>query len=131
LKPENVSTKQERIAKLARSNPAMALTSLNHYLDYEWVRYAYECTRKDGAVGVDGQTADEYAANLEQNLLSLIDRIKSGRYYAPAVRRHYIPKRDGGQRGLGIGSFEDKIEQRATMKIINPENAQTFIDYSK
>jgi len=50
---------------------------------------------------VDGQTAEEYAANLEQNLLSLIDRIKSGRYQAPPVRRHYIAKSDGGQRGLG------------------------------
>ena len=57
----------------------MALTSLNHYIDYEWMQYAYECTRKDGAVGVDGQTAEEYAANLEQNLRSLIDRLKSGR----------------------------------------------------
>ena len=87
---------------LARSNPAMAFTSLNHNLDYEWVRHAYECTRKDGAVGVDGQTAEAYAANLEQNLLSLIDRLKSGRYRAPPVRRHYIPKTDGGQRALGI-----------------------------
>jgi RNA-directed DNA polymerase len=50
LKPENVSTKQERIAELARNNPAMAFTSLNQYLDYTWVRYAYECTRNDGAV---------------------------------------------------------------------------------
>jgi hypothetical protein len=41
----------------------MALTSLNHYLDAEWMRYAYECTRKDGAVGVDGQTAEAYALN--------------------------------------------------------------------
>ena len=60
LKPDSVSTKQERIAGLARNNPAMALTSLNHYLDAEWMRYAYECTRKDGAVGVDGQTAEGY-----------------------------------------------------------------------
>jgi hypothetical protein len=52
LKPESVSTKQERIAKLAAENPAMAFTSLNHYLDAEWLRYAYERTRKDGAVGV-------------------------------------------------------------------------------
>jgi RNA-directed DNA polymerase len=63
LKPDSVSTKQERIAKLAAENPAMAFTSLNHYLDAEWLRYAYECTRKDGAVGVDGQTAQEYAAD--------------------------------------------------------------------
>ena len=45
----------------------MAFTSLNHYLDAEWLRYAYECTRKDGAVGVDGQTAQGYATKLEQN----------------------------------------------------------------
>ena len=66
MKPESVSTKQERIAKLAAENPAMAFTSLNHYLDAEWLRYAYECTRKDGAVGVDGQTAQEYATESEQ-----------------------------------------------------------------
>ena len=113
MKPESVSTKQERIAELARMNPAMALTSLNQYLDYEWLYYAWAQTRKDGAVGVDGQTAEEYAANLEQNLLSLIDRIKSGRYQAPPVRRHYIAKSDGGQRGLGIPCFEDKVAQRA------------------
>ena len=102
MKPEIVSTKQERIAKLAAENPAMAFTSLNQYLDAEWLRYAYECTRKDGAVGVDGQTAQEYAAHLEQNLQSLIDRLKSGRYRAPPVRRHYIDKSDGGKRALGI-----------------------------
>jgi len=130
LKPGNVSTKQERIAKLARSNPAMALTSLNHYLDYEWVRYAYECTRKDGAVGVDGQTADEYAANLEQNLLGLIDRLKSGCYKAPPVRRHYIEKSDGGQRGLGIPCFEDKVAQRAIVMLLEPIYEQDFLDCS-
>ena len=120
MQPENVSTIQERIARLARSNPVMAFTSLNHHLDYEWVRYAYECTRKDGAVGVDGQSAEEYAANLEQNLLSLIDRLKSGRYRAPPVRRHYIPKTDGGQRALGIPCFEDKVAERAIVMLLEP-----------
>jgi RNA-directed DNA polymerase len=130
LKPENVSTKQERIAELARNNPAMAFTSLNQYLDYTWVRYAYECTRKDGAVGVDGQTSEEYAANLEQNLLHLIDRLKSGRYKAPPVRRHYIEKSDGGQRGLGIPCFEDKVAQRAIVMLLEPLYEQCFIDCS-
>ena len=115
---------------LARNNPAMAFTSLNHYVDYEWVQYAYECTRKDGAVGVDGQTAEEYAANLEQNLLSLIDRLKSGRYRAPPVRRHYIPKTDGGQRALGIPSFEDKVAQRVITMLLEPIYEQTFLDCS-
>jgi RNA-directed DNA polymerase len=43
---------------LARGNPEMAFYTLNQYIDYEWVHYAYECTRKDGAVGVDDQTAE-------------------------------------------------------------------------
>ena len=128
MKPESVSTKQERIAELARMNPAMAFTALNQYLDYEWLYYAWAQTRKDGAVGVDGQTAEEYAANLEQNLLSLIDRIKSGRYQAPPVRRHYIAKSDGGQRGLGIPCFEDKVAQRAVSMLLEPIYEQDFMD---
>ena len=126
LKPDSVSTKQERIASLARSNREMALTSLNHYIDYEWMHYAYECTRKDGAVGVDGQTAQEYEVKLQENLLSLIDRLKSGRYQAPPVRRHYIAKADGGQRGLGIPSFEDKVAQRAIVMLLEPICEQDF-----
>ena len=46
-------------------------------------------------MGPDGQTADEYAANLEANLQSLLDRFKSGQYVAPPVRRVHIPKGDG------------------------------------
>ena len=115
---------------LARSNPAMALNSLNHYIDYEWVKYAYDCTRKDGAVGVDGQTGEDYAANLEQNLCGLIDRLKSGRYRAPPVRRQFIEKADGGLRGLGIPSFEDKVAQRAIVMLLEPIYEQDFQDCS-
>jgi len=130
LKPESVSTKQERIAKLARASPAMAFTSLNHYLDLEWLRYAYACTRKDGAVGADGQRAQEYAADLERNLQSLLERLKSGRYRAPPVRRHYIDKPDGGQRALGIPSFEDKVAQRAVAMVLEPIYEQDFLECS-
>jgi RNA-directed DNA polymerase len=116
---------------LARGNPEMAFYTLNQYLDYEWVRYAYECTRKDGAVGVDDQTAEDYAANLEQNLLNLVDQLKSGRYQAPPVRRHYIPKSDGsGERGLGIPCFADKVAQRAIVMLLEPIYEQTFLDCS-
>jgi len=108
----------------------MAFTSLNQYLDAEWLEYAFECTRKDGAVGVDGQTAESYAANLQQNLLSLIERLKSGRYRAPPVRRHYIPKVGGGERGLGIPAFEDKVAQRAITMLLEPIYEQTFLDCS-
>ena len=78
-----VSTRLERIAKLARETPDVALTTLAHHIDIGWLHEAYRRTRKDGATGVDRQTADEYAANLEANLRSLLDRAKSGTYRAP------------------------------------------------
>jgi RNA-directed DNA polymerase len=108
----------------------MAFTSLNHYLDVEWMRYAYECTRKDGAVGVDGQTAEGYTLNLERNLTDLLDRLKSGRYRAPPVRRHYLEKPDGGERAIGIPAFEDKVAQRAIVMLLESIYEQDFMDCS-
>ena len=83
----------------------MALSSLHHVIDLEWMKEAYRLTRKDGAPGIDGVTADDYATNLEANLLGLLDRIKSGRYQAPPVRRADIPKTDGSRRPLGIAMW--------------------------
>ena len=57
------------------------------------MKEAYRLTRKDGAPGIDGVTAADYEANLEANLLDLLDRIKSGRYRAPPVRGRTFPKR--------------------------------------
>jgi RNA-directed DNA polymerase len=99
-------------------------------VDYEWVEYAYRCTRKDGATGVDGQSAEDYAENLQSNLRRLIDRLKSGSYRAPPVRRHYIPKAAGGERGLGIPSFEDKVAQRAVLMLLEPIYEQDFVEGS-
>lgn len=98
-----ISTKLDRIAKLAREAPDMAFTTLAHHIDVDWFREAYRRTRKDGATGVDGQTAAEYAEHLEENLRSLLDRAKSGTYRAPPVKRVHIPKGDGKQtRPIGI-----------------------------
>ena len=58
-RPEPVSTKQQRIAELARNCRDMAFTTLAHHIDMEWMLTAHARTRRDGAVGVDGQTADE------------------------------------------------------------------------
>ena len=130
MKPASVSTKQEHIAKMARDFPERAFFTLSQYIDYEWVRYAYDLTRKDAAVGVDEQTAQEYAANLEQNLASLVDQLKSARYRAPPVRRHYIDKTDGSKRGIGIPSFSDKVAQRAIVMLIEPIYEQDFLECS-
>jgi group II intron reverse transcriptase/maturase len=109
----------------------MAFTTLAHHIDIEWLREAYRRTRKDGAVGVDGQTAPEYAAHLEENLRSLLDRAKSGRYQAPPVRRVHIPKGDGSQtRPIGIPTFEDKILQRAVVMVLEAIYERDFLGCS-
>ena len=91
---------------------------------------AYRLTRKDGTAGIDGATAADYEVNLEANLLDLLERIKSGRYRAPPVRRVYIPKADGSQRPLGIPTFEDKVAQRAIVMVLEAVYEQDFLDGS-
>jgi group II intron reverse transcriptase/maturase len=127
---EIVSPKLERIAKLAKDAPEMAFTSLSHHIDIDWLREAYRRTRKDGATGVDGQNVAEYAANLEGNLQSLLDRAKSGTYRAPPVRRVNIPKGDGSLRPIGIPTFEDKVLQRAVAMVLEAVYEQDFLNCS-
>jgi len=125
-----ISTRLERIATLARQLRDQPLTTLAHHIDLDWLREAHRRTRKDGATGVDGQTADEYAANLEGNLRSLLERAKSGTYRAPPVRRAYIPKDSGEMRPLGIPTFEDKVLQRAVAMVLEAVYEQEFLNCS-
>jgi group II intron reverse transcriptase/maturase len=97
-------------------------------MDLDWMREAYRRTRKNGAVGVDGQTAKDYEANLDANLEDLLSRAKSGRFRAQPVRRTYIPKGNGETRPLGIPTLEDKILQRAVTMLLEPVYEQDFLD---
>lgn len=128
--PESVSTKLRRIAELASLEPKLVLTTLAHHIDIEWMREAYRRTRKDGAVGVDGQTAEQYAARLDENLATLLQSAKEGRYRAPPVRRVHIPKDNGSTRPIGIPTFEDKVLQRAVTMVLEAVYEQDFLDCS-
>ena len=131
LNSGSVSTKLQRIAKMARENRQRVFKSLHHVIDLEWLHEAYRRTRKSGAVGIDGQTAAEYGANLESNLQSLLDRFKSGRYQAPPVRRVHIPKGDGTKtRPIGIPTLEDKVLQRAVAMVLGAIYEEDFLDCS-
>jgi len=128
---QDISTKLERIAKQAKEIRGASLMTLAHHIDVDWLREAYRRTRKDGARGVDGQSAASYAEHLEANLESLLDRAKSGRYRAPPVRRVHIPKGDGTEtRPIGIPTFEDKVLQRAVAMVIGEVYEQEFQDFS-
>ena len=127
-----VLTKQQRIAELARQSSQMGFTSLNHHIDRHWLHQAFLRTRKDGAAGVDGQTASDFVKDLPGNLQSLLDRAKTGTYRAAPVRRVRIPKGPGSSetRPLGIPTFEDKVLQRAVVMVLEPIYEQDFLDCS-
>lgn len=127
---ENLCPELDRVARLAKERPRMRFTSLAHLMDEEFLKTAWQRTRKDGAVGVDQQSAQEYAANLEANLSGLNERLRSGRYKAPPVRRVWIPKDGGKQRPIGIPTIEDKVVQRAVAMILEAVHEQDFLDCS-
>jgi retron-type reverse transcriptase len=132
LERERISTKQQKIAELARRAPQRVLLTLAHHIDLMWMEEAYRRTRKDGAVGVDGVTAAAYEERLQENLSDLLERFKSGLYRAPPVRRVRIPK-DGTKnktRPIGIPTLEDKILQRAVLMALEPVYEQDFLDCS-
>ena len=126
----NTLTKRQWIADQARENPERAFTSLHHLIDHDWMLEAYSRTRKDAAAGIDGVAAADYEQDLQSNLKDLLERIKSGRYFAPPVRRHYIPKPDGTKRPLGIPTFEDKVAQRAIVMLLEPIYEADFLPCS-
>jgi group II intron reverse transcriptase/maturase len=116
---------------MAKTMRGVAFTTLCHHIDVDWLREAYRRTRKDGAKGVDGQSAEEYERDLEGNLRALLERVKSGTYRAPPVRRVHIPKGDGSQtRPLGIPTFEDKVLQRAVAMLLEAVYEHEFHDFS-
>ena len=129
--PDPVSTKQQRIAELAKQSPERGFPSLAYHIDRPWRYQAYLRVRPDGATGVDGQTVADYTANLRVNLPSLFDRAKSGTYRAPPVRRVPIPQgTDGDTRPIGIPTFEDKVLQRAVVMVLEAVYEQDFLDCS-
>jgi group II intron reverse transcriptase/maturase len=96
----------------------------------ELLMHCWHGLNKDAASGVDGVTAEIYAANLEGNITDLAERVKAGRYRAKLVRRVYIPKENGKERPLGIPALEDKLVQLACAKLLGAIYEEDFLDCS-
>ena len=126
MRSETVSTKLDRIAEQAVQNPEMQFTTLAHLIDEDFLREAFGHIKKKAAAGVDGVTAQEYAEALDANIANLYQRMRSGRYKAPPVRRVWLEKEDGKQRPIGIPALEDKILQRAVTMLLEAIYEQVF-----
>ena len=74
-----------------------------------------------GSGGIDGVTIKEYTKNEQENILKLLEKLKTKEYKPTPVRRVYIPKKDGKKRPLGIPTLEDRIVQQALTDILMPK----------
>jgi RNA-directed DNA polymerase len=108
----------------------MVVTTLAPLRDVDCLREAYHRTRKDSAPGIEGVTADGYAEHLEENLRDLHERLRSGRYQAPPVKRHWLSKAAGSQRPIGLPPVEDKLVQRAVALLLGAIYEQACHEFS-
>ena len=127
---QTISTKLQGIAEQAIGYPDMVFTTLVHLIDVDFLKEAYRLTRKDKSAGVDKVTAKEYASNLDENLVDLYERLRTGRYVAPPVERVWIDKDGKTKRPIGKPTFEDKIVQRAAVMLLGAIYEQDFYDFS-
>lgn len=79
-----------------------------------------------GAAGVDEQSIEAFEQRLKDNLYQLWNRLSSGSYFPPPVKRVEIKKRDGGVRPLGIPTVADRIAQAVVKAALEPEVEKHF-----
>ena len=89
---------------------------------------AYKAVKSNkGAAGVDGQTIEQFEANLKGNLYKIWNRMSSGTYFPPPVLAVSIPKKSGGERILGVPTVSDRIAQMVVKQLIEPDLDPIFL----
>ena len=115
-----MNTKLKRIRSMSEAKPETKFTSVFHLVsDVEALRQSFHELDGRKAVGVDRQTKEAYAENLEVNLRDLSDRLKRFGYKPKPAKRTWIEKPGKAEkRPLAISSFEDKIVQHALKRVL-------------
>jgi len=109
-----METKLGQIAEPSGASPQLVFTSIAHLIEEGMLERSFRKLRRWAATGIDNRSYCDYEQDLSINIHDLHQRLKSGKYKAPDIRRAWIPKGDGqGKRPLGISTIEDKIVQRA------------------
>jgi len=134
VRAQDRATLQQNLSRVrevaARDKQVQFTTLWHHVYNVDHLRAVFFQLRKDAAPGVDGKTWQAYAADLENNLQDLADRLRRGAYRAKPVRRVYIPKPDGRQRPLGIPTLEDKLVQGVTKQVLEQVYETDFCGFS-
>jgi RNA-directed DNA polymerase len=82
--------------------------------------------RNKGAPGVDGQTVEEAEVQAPRLLADLRRDLLAGRFRPGDIRRVWIPKPGGGERGLGIPNVVTRVVQQAMLQVLEPIYEPTF-----
>ena len=92
---------------------------------YVWDAYQ-RVKANQGSAGVDEQSLEAFEADLKNNLYKLWNRLSSGSYFPPPVKRVNIAKRDGGTRPLGIPTVADRIAQTVVKQYLEADLEAVF-----
>jgi len=96
-----------------------ATKAKSYNIDKKLVYDAYKAVKDNaGAAGVDQQTIEQFDADLMGNLYKIWNRMSSGSYFPPPVRAVSIPKKNGGQRILGVPTVADRVAQMVVKQIV-------------
>src|SRR6266446_381504 len=107
---------------------SMRATDKPFNIDKKQVYEAYKAVKTNGgAAGVDGQTIEQFEADLKSNLYKIWNRMSSGSYFPPPVRAVSIPKKSGGQRILGVPTVADRVAQMVVKQVIEPNLDSVFL----
>ena len=120
----------ELINTRARSNHTEKFSALMHHFSEDNLKECFESLDGKKALGIDRISKEEYGQNLEENLRTLVNSLKTMSYKPKPVRRVEILKEDGTTRPLGISCFEDKIIQEMTRRILEAIYEPVFIETS-
>ena len=82
--------------------------------------------RNRGAPGPDGKTLAVMRKHQGKWMPVLRTALTSGTYEPGNIRRVWIPKAGGGQRGLGIPNVIDRVVQEAVRLVLEPLYEPTF-----
>src|SRR6478735_9074540 len=85
-----------------------------------------EVIAKDGGAGIDKQSIEMFNEDLVKNLYKIWNRLTSGSYFPPPVRTVFIPKKQGGERPLGIPTVSDRIAQGVVKDYLEPAMESVF-----
>jgi RNA-directed DNA polymerase len=95
-----------------------------------WEAYRRVVANK-GAAGVDGQSVEDFEADLRNNLFKIWNRMSSGTYFPPPVKAVEIPKpQGGGTRILGVPTVGDRIAQTVAALALEARTESIFHDDS-